>query len=127
MRSGGAGAGASTLVPRVSLDDYVANLRAIAATAQGCRAAVLVVGPVYRDTTTVPDEAARMTAYRRDLAAALGADGTAYLEIPELTETGAPGNADLFVEHIHPNEAGHRRLAEAIAHALIDRGLLSHR
>jgi lysophospholipase L1-like esterase len=102
-------------VPRVSQDGYVANIRAIVAAASRTSAPTLVLAPVYRDRTTVPDEAARMSAYRAALAEAVAADGVPYLVVPELTESGAPDNAALFVEHIHPNAIGHRRLAEALA------------
>jgi lysophospholipase L1-like esterase len=103
-----------SLVPRSSRERYVANVRAIAAEARR-HAGVLVIGPVYRDRTTIPDEAQRMAEYRSALAAAMAADGTPYLELPDLMEGAADHNAGLFVEHIHPNHAGHRRLAETLA------------
>lgn len=116
-----------TLIPRVTPERYVANVRAIVREASRTGAASLVLGPIYRDATTVPDEAARMAANRRNIAAAMQTDGTPYIEVPEVTEAGAPGNADLFVEHIHPNEVGHRRLGEALAEAILDSRSLSGR
>jgi lysophospholipase L1-like esterase len=68
-----------------------------------------------------------VAANRRALAEAMRADGTPYVEVAALTEAGAPGNADMFVEHIHPNEAGHRHLAEALADAVVGSRLLSQR
>jgi lysophospholipase L1-like esterase len=111
------------LVPRVSQEAYVANMRAIVAAARG-GAKVLVLGPVYRDALTVPDEARRMHDYREALATAMAADGVAYLAVRELTEDGAPENDALFVEHIHPNSAGHARLAAALAAEIEARGLV---
>jgi len=107
------------LKARVPQERYVANVRDIVREAMRAGATALVLGPIYRDAATVPDEAARVAANRRALAEAMRADGTRYLEVPELTEAGAPGNSGLFVEHIHPNEAGHRRLGEALADALL--------
>jgi lysophospholipase L1-like esterase len=109
---------ALVLVPRSSREAYVANVRGIVAEVARMKARALVIGPVYRDATTVPDEAARMHEYRQALAEAMHADGVPYLEVPELTEAGAPGNTDLFVEHIHPNAQGHRVLARAVVTAL---------
>jgi lysophospholipase L1-like esterase len=104
-----------SLVPRSSPDRYVTNIRAIVAEATRLGAGAVVVGPVYRDRTTLPDEARRMTEYRSALARTLATDGTLYLEVPDLMEWAADRNADLFVEHIHPNHRGHRRLAEGLA------------
>jgi lysophospholipase L1-like esterase len=83
----------------------------IATEAQRLSAKIAVLGPVYRDALTVPDEAARMTDFRAALAAAMRARQVPYLEIRELTEAGHPDNAELFAEHVHPNEEGHRLLA----------------
>jgi lysophospholipase L1-like esterase len=116
-----------TLVARVPHERYVANVRGIVGEAARVGAGSLVLGPVYRDDKTVPDEAARVAANRRALAAAMRADGTPYIEVAVLTESGAPGNSELFVEHIHPNEAGHRHLAEALAEAIVSSRLLSPR
>jgi len=114
-----------TLIARVPHERYVANVRAIVSEAARVGATALVLGAVYRDDKTVADEAARVSASRRALAEAMRADHTPYLEVPELTEAGAPANTELFVEHIHPNEAGHRRLGEALAETILGSRLLS--
>ena len=125
LRSHGPATGLSTPpTARVPRDRYVANVRDIVREARRAGAPALVLSPIYRDAITVPDEAARVTANRRALAEAMGADGTPCLEVPELTEAGAPGNSGLFVEHIHPNEAGHRRLGEALAEVVLGSHLL---
>jgi lysophospholipase L1-like esterase len=110
--------------PRVALDDYVANVLQMAEEARRHGAAVVVIGPVYRDAVSSPAEASRMTSYRDALRVAAGAQGLPYLEVPELTERGAPANAALFGELIHPNDQGHRLLAQRLLRFLASHGLL---
>ena len=111
-------------VPRVDRERFVANHLRMAELARAQGAAVVVVGPVFRDGEEHPDEAARMSEYRAALRAAMKAQGVPYLEVPELTECAWPGNQPLFLEHIHPNHAGHRVLAQALLRFLGQRGLL---
>lgn len=110
--------------PRVSRLDYVTNMDAMAELAREHRAKVLVVGAVYRDRTTNPGEAQRMSIYRGTLAEAMRQTDVPYLEIAELTENAAPANAELFGEHIHPSSNGHQRMAERILAALREHALL---
>jgi lysophospholipase L1-like esterase len=121
--SASAGAGA-VQVARVAPSAFVENHLRMAALARERGAAVAVVGPVFRDAVEHPDEAARMRQYRLVLREAMAAHGIPYLEVPELTEAGWPGNERLFLEHIHPNHAGHRELARALLSFLSARGLL---
>lgn len=104
--------------PRVSRDDYLENVRAMVDEARAHGAAVLVIGAVYRDRTTNPPEAKRMTEYRAALRYAITSNGIPYLEIPELTESGAPTNGPLFGEHVHPSSDGHQLMAERVRDAL---------
>jgi lysophospholipase L1-like esterase len=120
----GAAAGTDSAPPRVSAEGYVANMRAIVAEARALPAKIAVLGPVYRDAITVPDEAARMTTYRSALAGAMRSAQVPYLEIPVLTEAAHPENAELFGEHIHPNEEGHRRMARELLTFLDAQALL---
>ena len=111
-------------VPRVDAARFVANHLRMAELARAQGAAVVVVGPIFRDAEEHPDEAARMSEYRAALRAAMKAQGVPYLEVPELTECAWPGNKPLFLEHIHPNHAGHRMLADALLRFMEERGLL---
>ncbi len=116
-----AGGGA---VARVARERFVENHLRMAALARASGAAVAVVGPVFRDAAEHPDEAERMRAYRDALRGAMQSHGIPYVEVPELTEAGWPANEPLFLEHIHPNHAGHRVLAHALLAFLSARGLL---
>ncbi|GEM_PF-498181 len=112
-------------LPRVSIEDYVENHLAIARLSRRHGAGVLIIGPVYRDSQSYPDQARRIGAYRAALAQAAAREGIPYLEITRLTEKGHPDNASLFGELIHPNELGHRMMAAAVARALENQGLLA--
>ena len=109
---------------RVSRLDYVANMDAMVQLAKEHGARVLVVGAVYRDRTTNPPEARRMSVYRATLAEAMRMEHVPFLQIDELTENGAPANAELFGEHIHPSSKGHQLMAERILAALRANGML---
>jgi lysophospholipase L1-like esterase len=110
--------------PRVPRERFVENHLHMAAAARASGAAAVVVGPVFRDAVEHPGEAARMRDYRAALRAAMAAQGIPYLEVPELTEAGWPANEKLFLEHIHPDHAGHRVLARALLAFLSRQGLL---
>src|SRR5690606_22569450 len=100
------------------------NVIAMVQLAQAHGAPALVVGPVYRDRTTNPPEAARIGIYRMTLGAAMRERRIPYLQIDELTEDGAPHNDFLFGEHVHPNSLGHQLMAERVQAALREHGLL---
>ncbi|HET8644842.1 MAG TPA: SGNH/GDSL hydrolase family protein, partial [Vicinamibacteria bacterium] len=123
-RAGRAAPAAGPVVPRVSVQEFVANHVRMAGLARAHGAEVVVLGPVFRDSAEHPGEAERMGAYRTALRDAMAAHSLPYLEVPELTEAGWPGNEALFLEHIHPNHAGHRVLAAALLRFLHQRRLL---
>jgi lysophospholipase L1-like esterase len=125
--SGDKPAAPPTPVPRTSREQFAANMIAMADLARGRGANVVIVGTVYRDAKTNPAEARRITEWRAGLAAAARAAEVPYLEIPELTEAGAPGNSGLFGEVIHPNAAGHRLMAERLQAFIDERDLLPKR
>jgi lysophospholipase L1-like esterase len=110
---------------RVRREQFVANLLEMARLARAAGAAPVLIGPVFRDPVEHPDEAQRMGAYRAALRDAAAREGIAYVEVPELTEAAWPGNEKLFLEHIHPNHAGHRVLAQALLSFMARRGLLA--
>jgi lysophospholipase L1-like esterase len=120
----GAAQAAGSGVPRVDARRFVQNHVHMAELAGAQGAAVVVVGPVFRDAQEHPEEAARLAAYRTALRDAMAARGVPYVEVAELTERAWPANQRLFLEHIHPNHAGHRVLAQALLRFLGERGLL---
>ena len=101
-------------VPRVSSEDYVANLMKIADIAQAHGAKAVLIASVYRDAHANPPEAALVLQYRDALHRAAQARGVPYLQIEELTETNYPANDKLFGENIHPNSAGHEIMAKEL-------------
>ena len=100
------------------------SLLALATQARTRGAKPVLIGPVYRDRVSHPPEGDDIAAHRTALREAASREQIAYLEIPELTENAAPGNAALFEEHIHPNHKGHKLMAERLLAFLADRHLL---
>jgi len=99
---------------RTSPEEFAAHHLAMSRLSRAGGGRFLAIGTVYRDDTTFPEEAVRVAAHRRALRDAMLASEVPYLEIPELTESGHPGNAGFFGETIHPNARGHALMAEAI-------------
>lgn len=94
--------------PRVSEQDYLNNMMAMAQLARQKQAAVIILAAPYRDQVTNPPEAALMQSYRAALRSASRQNGLPFLELPELTEAAYPVNQNFFGELIHPNDMGHR-------------------
>jgi lysophospholipase L1-like esterase len=101
-------------VPRVSMQDYVANLLEIADVSRARGAEAVLIAPVYRDAQSNPPEAALIRQYRNALHEAAQANRVPYIQIEELTETNYPANDKLFGEGIHPNAAGHEIMAREL-------------
>jgi lysophospholipase L1-like esterase len=101
-------------VPRVSTQDYVANILEIADVVRARGAEAVLIAPVYRDSQANPPEAALIRQYRAALREAAQARAVPYLQIEELTETNYPANDKLFGEVIHPNAAGHEVMAREL-------------
>lgn len=120
---GGPNAG-EEIVLRVPPRDFVSNHLEIAELARAHGASIAVIGPVYRDAATRPEEAERIARQRDALRVAMSAAGISYFEIPELLESHHPDNARLFGEVIHPNHLGHRLLASRLLEVLESRGML---
>ncbi len=109
---------------RVPVEDYVDNFREIAKLAEAHGASIAVIGPVYRDSTSNPDESARMSLQRDALRVAMQEAQVPYLEIPELTERSYPENLMLFGELIHPSHLGHRLMEVRLLEFLSRQGML---
>jgi lysophospholipase L1-like esterase len=111
-------------VPRVSQQDYVANLLEISRIALAHGGQPVLIAPVYRDAQSNPPEAALVRQYRNALREAAQARAIPYLQIEELTETNYPANDQLFGEVVHPNGAGHRIMAKELLTFLAAHGML---
>jgi lysophospholipase L1-like esterase len=111
-------------VTRVLGPEYVENIREIVRLAQASGAVPLVLGPVYRDPVTEPEEARRIGEHRRLLREAMTAAQVPYLEISPLTETAWPANGPLFGERIHPGDLGHKLMARALLEFMSTQGML---
>ncbi|MCU0241053.1 MAG: SGNH/GDSL hydrolase family protein [Vicinamibacteria bacterium] len=116
--------GVATPVARVSQEDFVTNLMTAADLAELSGARAILIGVPYRDADKNPGEAQRIARYRAALRESALARGRAYLEIPELTEAGAPSNERLFGELIHPNHLGHRLMAARLLRYMLAQGFL---
>jgi len=114
QRSAPAGKSQRRPQPRVPEYEYVANIKSIVDLARARQAGVVVIGAPYRDSTTNPGEAARMTKYRSHLRDSMEKANVPYVEVLELTEAASPANEGFFGELIHPNHIGHRLLASEL-------------
>lgn len=95
---------------RVSEQDYLNNMMAMAQLGRQKQAAVIILAAPYRDQVTNPAEAALMKRYREGLRSVSRQNGMPFLELPELSEAAYPANEGWFGELIHPNDMGHRLL-----------------
>jgi lysophospholipase L1-like esterase len=111
-------------VPRVSQQDYVANLLEISRIALAHGDQPVLIAPVYRDARSNPPEAELVRQYRNALREAAQARAIPYLQIEELTETNYPANERLFGEVVHPNADGHRIMARELLRFLAAHDML---
>lgn len=100
--------------PRVSEDEYLANILEITRIAREHGSRVVVVAPIYRDRILYSEQVARLQSYHAALAAAARDADVPFLDIEELSMNRDPTNAPLFGESIHPNELGHRLMANVL-------------
>lgn len=115
-------------VARVSVQEYLENMTAIAELARqrgrsgGTR--VIVIAMPYRDHSREAPEADAITRYRMALGSQMRERQIPFLEILELTEAAYPSNAGWFGERIHPNHMGHRLMASELLKLIKTNGLL---
>jgi lysophospholipase L1-like esterase len=110
--------------PRVSEDDYIANLLAIAKLAREHGAQPVLIGQAYQNAQSNPPEAKLVKEYRDALREASAANGIPYLQVGELIETNSEMNSNLFGDVIHPNAAGHQVMANALLRFLAEQKML---
>ena len=95
---------------RVSENDYLNNMMALAQLGRQKGAPVIILAAPYRDRSSNPSEAALMQRYRESLRLMSSQNAIPFLEVRELTEAAYPANEGWFGELIHPNHMGHRLL-----------------
>jgi lysophospholipase L1-like esterase len=100
--------------PRVSDQDYLNNMMAMAQLASQKQSKAIIIATPYRDRTTNPPEAALMQHYRDSLRSVSNQNGIPFLEIRELTPDSSPANLSWFGELIHPNHMGHRLMTSEL-------------
>ena len=95
---------------RVSEQDYLNNMMAMAQLGSQKHIPVIILAAPYRDRSSNPPEAALMQRYRDSLRSVSSQNAIPFLEVRELTEAAHPANEGWFGELIHPNHMGHRLL-----------------
>ena len=95
---------------RVSEQDYLNNMMAMAQLGSQKHIPVIILAAPYRDRSSNPPEAALMQRYRDSLRSVSSQNAIPFLEVRELTEAAYPANEGWFGELIHPNHMGHRLL-----------------
>jgi lysophospholipase L1-like esterase len=100
--------------PRVSEQDYLTNMMAMAQLGNQKHIPVIILAAPYRDRSSNPPEAALMQRYRDSLRSVTSQHAVPFLEVLELTEAAYPANEGWFGELIHPNHMGHRLLTSEL-------------
>jgi len=108
--------------PRVSQQEYVANMLAMAQLAKTRNAATVVIAAPYRDIVNTAPEGNLIKPYRDALRNGLEQQGVPFLEILELTEKAYPSNEGWFGERIHPNHMGHRLMTSELLNLMNSTG-----
>ena len=101
-------------VARVSQQEYLENMLAIAELAHERATPVIVIAAPYRDHSSEAPEADLMLQYRLALGTTMRQRRVPFLELRELTEEAYPSNEGWFGERIHPNHMGHRLIASEL-------------
>lgn len=102
---------------RVPIPRYVANLEAMVATAP----AVFVMLAGVEDLRA-PDRAWSWDPYRAAMRAVAAKHGCPVLDVPALFRETGLAPTTLFVDEMHPTAEGHRRIGEAVATMVRERG-----
>ena len=104
--------------PRVSLEEYVANMLAMIQIAKARNTKTIVIAAPYRDIAATTAEGKLMQPYRDALRTEVEKQGVQFLEVLELTEKAYPSNEGWFGERIHPNHMGHRLIVSELLNLL---------
>ena len=111
---------ATAYAPRVSLDDYAANLTAFVTTARDHGAVAVLLTRPYRETTSSLEQSDGwrrfVPAYNRKLLDVAAATGAPALDV----QAAFAGRRDLFADECHFTEEGHAALARMLASHLSD-------
>ncbi len=112
------------VVSRVSKEDYVANILEMARITREHGAQPLIIAPVFRDRVAGVDQGLLIMAYRKALMEGAEKSKIPMVEVKEVSMTDYPLNSPIFGEQVHPNEIGHRIMANELLEFMADRGLL---
>lgn len=96
---------------RTSLDEYVANMTAIADAAASRQIPYVVIAAPFRDQVEKGTDQKRMQQNRLALRELFRNTGRPFIETYQLTEDAYPANDAFFGERIHPSAIGHRLMA----------------
>lgn len=108
--------------PRVSQQEFVANMLAMVQLAQARDIETVVMAAPYRDVVATAPEGKLMQSYRDSLRTSMQQRRIRFLEILELTEKAYPSNEGWFGERIHPNHMGHRLITSEMLNLLNSTG-----
>jgi len=106
---------------RVDVNDYAANLEAIARLARerGAEVAFLLPANVEFNQAATPRG---WDVYRQVMRDAAARHGALLLDVPAVFRASGLGDTELFIDVMHPSATGHRLMGEALAAALAERG-----
>ena len=110
--------------PRVSLDDYAANMASFVATARAHGAVPVLLTRPYRETTEELERDGSwrrlVPAYNREVLAVAASTGTLAVDV----QAAFDGHPDLFVDQCHFTQEGHRVMARLLADRLERAGVV---
>ena len=105
---------------RVPIDDYAANLERFASTMHERGGGVLFLMLANREDVVKTMDLHPWEPYREVMRAMAARWNAPLVELPEIYPR--RGGVNLVLDEMHPNQAGHRVIAESVARALQDRG-----
>ncbi len=107
---------------RVAIEDYAANLDALAATMHARGGGVVFLLPANRDDLDPRGTEPAWEPYRAVLRDAAARHDAPLVDVPRAFRESGDGVEALFLDKMHPTPLGHRRMAEAAAAVLRARG-----
>jgi hypothetical protein len=107
---------------RVAIEDYAANLDALAATVHARGGGVVFVLPANRDDIEPRGPEPAWAPYRTVLRDAAARHDAPLVDVPRAFRDSGAGVEALFLDKMHPTPLGHRVMAEAAAKVLRARG-----
>jgi len=114
-------------VPRVGVEGYVRNVLELRRQCEAAHCHLVLVSFAYR-TPFPPDLSKKyvtgLPTLRRTLVRLAEKDAILLVDLPAMREESGGQYRELFQDIVHPNEAGHRYIADRIYDKLADEGVL---